>query len=106
MGIGQYDTMMAGLIAFIGFIISGIGIYFQLNYSKSPNSTILILNKSKNYMHSAEQFIQNEDAQKWDSVLLNAQFFIQRGTNILTESFTFIYGQINQQIERNSNNSE
>merc|ERR1719400_97455 len=31
--IGQYDNMMAGLCAFIGFIICGIGVYFQLNYS-------------------------------------------------------------------------
>eukprot|EP00483_Globobulimina_turgida_P006007 UN06017 len=74
--IGHYDNMMAGLCAFVGFILCAFGIFFQINYSASPNSTTSILNKGKNYMHSAEEFMQNNDAKKWDSVVANTQYCI------------------------------
>ena len=99
--IGQYDNMFAGFCSFIGLIICLCGIYIQYNYSTSSNTTIALLTKSKNYMQNAQEFIKNDDNQKWDDIVINTQYFLQRGYEILKQSFSFISNQINEQMKKN-----
>eukprot|EP01083_Nonionella_stella_P003669 10570_1 len=100
--IGGYDTMMAGFYAFCGFNICVIGMYCQLNYSNAPNSTTSIVEVVKNgtnYVYSVEEFMQNDDAKKWDNVMVSAEYVYQRATEITSQSFEFIYNQISKQIK-------
>merc|ERR1719461_2588291 len=67
--IGKYDNFLAQMFAFFGFVVCAIGVYLQWNYCDAPNSTTSMLGKGKNYMHSAEDFMNDED-KKWDDVMM------------------------------------
>merc|ERR1711997_1173357 len=97
--IGKYDNFLAQMAAFLGFFVCAIGVYLQLQYSQSPNSTTSILSKGQNYMHSAEDFVKNNDGKKWDEVVVAMNAFIQRTSDIAKQSFSIIYEQIKQQME-------
>ena len=53
-------------------------------------------------MHSAEDFVKNNDAKKWDEVVVAVNAFVQRGAEIMSQSFSIIYEQIVQQMENNA----
>ena len=102
--IGQYDNMMAGFCSFIGLIICLIGIYIQYNYSNSSNTTTSLFTKVPNYMQNTHEFFKNNDNKKWDGFYDNTQSFMQRGTEIFKQSYTFISNQIDQQMKQMKKN--
>lgn len=96
--IGSYDNIMAGFCSFTGLIICLSAVYIQHNYL---NSSMSLLNKSKYYLQNAQDFIINDDT-KWNNVIANNTiYFMQRGTQILNQSVTFISNQIEQQSNKN-----
>eukprot|EP00484_Ammonia_sp_Unknown_P025418 CAMPEP_0197024278 /NCGR_PEP_ID=MMETSP1384-20130603/4860_1 /TAXON_ID=29189 /ORGANISM="Ammonia sp." /LENGTH=242 /DNA_ID=CAMNT_0042452635 /DNA_START=52 /DNA_END=780 /DNA_ORIENTATION=- len=98
--IGQYDNMMAGLCSFFGFIVCCIAVYIQYYFLDSPNSTVSLLLKGKFFVQSAGEFVHEKDTKKWDDVFASTQYFVQRGSDILQQSFTFVYNQIQEQMKK------
>jgi len=97
--IGQYDNMMAAVCAFMGLVLCGSGMYCQMQYGDTPNSTASLWSRW-------EQFMQSQDEQKWDNVMDTVQQSMQKGGAILQESIKFISKQIQQKMEENSVRNE
>merc|ERR1712087_840614 len=90
--IGSYDDMVAGMVALLGALVCGVGVYLQLLHVDSPNSTLSLL-------HQARQFAHSKDEHKWVALRDNAQYLVQRGATMLKQSAEFIYGQVNRQMQ-------
>ena len=97
--VGHYDNMLAAVGAFLGLILCGLGMYFQLQFGDTPNSTASLWTKW-------EQFMQRQDEQKWDDVMASIQSSMQRTGAILQESAKFISKQIQQKMEENTVRNE
>lgn len=97
--VGQYDNMMAATCCILGIALCGLGMYCQIHYGDTPNSTASLWSRW-------EQFMQRQDEQKWDDVMETVQQSMQKGGAILQESIKFISKQIQQKMEENSARNE
>ena len=80
-----------GMAAFFGLALCAMGMYLQINYSSSPNSTLSLL-------HKAKLFVNSDEEHKWESLRVNALYGVQRVSEMVAQSMAFIYNQFNQQM--------
>jgi len=62
--IGKCDNMFAGFLAFIGIIVTSFGIYLQLHYAETPNTSTNAVQLINENMNSTKIFWNKNEQEK------------------------------------------
>jgi len=91
--IGKCDNMLAGFFAFIGIVITSIGIYLQLHYADTPNTTANMVQSINKNMNNTKTFWNKNEQEKMN--------ILQEFLFIFFQKLHFLLKQLFEQIQKN-----
>ena len=102
--IGYYDDYIACLLIVFGFILTVISTYYQYYYTNESNSTKEFIKIAKKLNNNTQNFINNNNKQKWYDLINIIEIY----TKHLITSLTIMYQHgltiINNFIQTKSTN--
>jgi len=105
--IGRYDEMLMAVVAFFGCVVLLIGVYLQYNYSQSTTSTHAFIQKTQQIVQNLQDFNWRESntSDSWNIFYQNAQSFVYRASDIITQSVHDVYGKVQTIVNSNDTSS-